>query len=51
MPFALAARDELAQVPDHLAGSQRLLGRLVDPVAQQLELLTLEPLQDAMAAF
>ena len=34
-PFALAARDEIAQPANDLARAQRLLGRLVHGVAKQ----------------
>ena len=46
-PLAFAAGHELAQAADDLAGAQRLVGGLVDRVAQHGRLLAVDPLQQA----
>ena len=44
-PLGLAARHELAQPADDLAGAQRLLGRLVERVAQHRRRLVVDALE------
>ncbi len=51
VPLALAARHEIPQVPDHLPGSQGLVGSLVHRVGEQGHLGTFHAPEEAAAAF